>query len=260
MSLHVHDIELRLRLQRDFKRMRKGSMAGRRKIRWMEDGKVSTELSQAHRHTRNFISFGRKILIECKTPKLLEITMQVPMVSGFITIVGRVKRPSGRPDLATNTATARRPIHDPRGERAGLDHPPTLGFDKNMQSDEQSIRKLVADWHKATAAGDLSKILDLMAEDVAFYVVGHPPIFGKDAFAAVFRAAVQQVRIESSARIEELEVSGNSAHLANYLTVTMTPLQSGSVMRRSGYTLTILRKQPDGRWLLYRDANMLAAE
>jgi ketosteroid isomerase-like protein len=29
-------------------------------------------------------------------------------------------------------------------------------------------------------------------------------------------------------------------------------------MRRSGYTLSILRKQPDGQWLLWRDANMVA--
>lgn len=146
------------------------------------------------------------------------------------------------------------------GVAGGLDHPPTLGFDAVMQSDEESIRKLVADWHKATAAGDLSTILNLMAEDVVFYVVGHPPIVGKDAFAAAFRAAIQQVRIESTARIEEIEIADRSAHLINYLTVTMTPLQAGSVMRRSGYTLTMLRKQPDGRWVLYRDANMLAPE
>src|SRR5437667_11846452 len=127
-----------------------------------------------------------------------------------------------------------------------------------MQNDEQSIRELVAEWQKAAAAGDLSKLLDLMAEDVVFYVVGQPSMRGREAFAAAFRTAVQQVRIESTAKIEEIQVAGNFAHLANHLTVTMTPLQGGSIMRRSGYTLTILRKEPDGRWVLYRDANMLA--
>jgi hypothetical protein len=29
-------------------------------------------------------------------------------------------------------------------------------------------------------------------------------------------------------------------------------------MRRSGYTLSILRKQPDGKWVLWRDANLVA--
>ena len=69
-----------------------------------------------------------------------------------------------------------------------------------------------------------------------------------------------QVRIESTATIEEIHVTGNFAHLANHLTVTMTPLQGGPIIRRSGYTLTIMRKEPDGRWVLYRDANMLAAD
>jgi hypothetical protein len=35
---------------------------------------------------------------------------------------------------------------------------------------------------------------------------------------------------------------------------------SGSVeplLKRSGHTLSILRKQPDGRWLLARDANLM---
>ena len=129
-----------------------------------------------------------------------------------------------------------------------------------MQNDEQAIRELVADWQKAAAAGDLSKLLNLMAEDVVFYVVGQLPMRGREAFAAAFRAAVQRVRIESTARIEEIQIAGNFAHLANHLTVTMTPLQGGASMRRSGYTLTIMRKEPDGRWVLYRDANMLAPE
>jgi uncharacterized protein (TIGR02246 family) len=129
-----------------------------------------------------------------------------------------------------------------------------------MQNDEQSIRELVAEWQNAAAAADLSKLLNLMAEDVVFYVVGQPPMRGREAFAAACRAVAQHVRIESTATIEEIQVAGNFAHLVNYMTVTLTPLQGGSIMRRSGYTLTILRKEPDGRWVLYRDANMLTPE
>jgi ketosteroid isomerase-like protein len=31
-------------------------------------------------------------------------------------------------------------------------------------------------------------------------------------------------------------------------------------MRLTGYTLTVFRKQPDGRWVLIRDANLLMPE
>ena len=37
----------------------------------------------------------------------------------------------------------------------------------------------------------------------------------------------------------------------------MALIPGGSAVKRTGYTLTILRKQADGRWLLARDANLL---
>jgi ketosteroid isomerase-like protein len=40
----------------------------------------------------------------------------------------------------------------------------------------------------------------------------------------------------------------------------MTPKDGGKAVKRSGYTLTILRKQSDGKWLLVRDANLLTVE
>jgi len=42
--------------------------------------------------------------------------------------------------------------------------------------------------------------------------------------------------------------------------MTITPRDGGTPMRRSGYTLSILRKEADGRWVLARDANMLTAQ
>jgi uncharacterized protein (TIGR02246 family) len=38
-----------------------------------------------------------------------------------------------------------------------------------MSSDEQEIRDLVATWIAATKAGDIEKILSLMAEDVVCF-------------------------------------------------------------------------------------------
>ena len=129
-----------------------------------------------------------------------------------------------------------------------------------MQHDEQAIRDLVAKWQDATAAGDLDQILGLMAEDVVFLQPGQPPMRGKDAFAAGFRMAVQKFRIESSAEIQEVQIVANWAYCWTHLSVTMTPLQAGSPTHRSGYTLTIFRKQADGAWVLARDANMLTVE
>jgi uncharacterized protein (TIGR02246 family) len=128
-----------------------------------------------------------------------------------------------------------------------------------MQNDEQAIRDLVTKWNDATAEGDVEAVMNLIADDAVFQVTGRAP-FGKDAFAEGFRAALEQVRIEARSEIEELQVIGDFAYLRNHLRVTITPRGGGVPLHRTGYTLTILRKQPDGSWVLSRDANLLAAE
>ena len=129
-----------------------------------------------------------------------------------------------------------------------------------MQPDEQAIRDLIATWQQATAVGDLPQILRLMAEDVVFLVAGQPPMRGREAFAAAFHSALQQVRVESKSEIQEIQVAGEWAYCWSRLSVTITPLQGGAAVRRSGNALSVLRKQPGGAWVLFRDANMLSVE
>ena len=126
--------------------------------------------------------------------------------------------------------------------------------EKNMTEDERAIRNLVDTWMSASRAGDLSTVLSLMADDVIFMVPGQKP-FGKEAFAAT-SDRMKNVRIDGHSEIEELKVLGDWAYLRNHIDVTMTP-DGGSPMRRAGYTLTILRKEADGQWVLVRDANLL---
>jgi ketosteroid isomerase-like protein len=64
------------------------------------------------------------------------------------------------------------------------------------------------------------------------------------------------VQLDGQARIEELQVMGDWAYLRSYIEITLTPL-SGTAVRRSGFTLTILRKETDGQWRLARDANLV---
>jgi uncharacterized protein (TIGR02246 family) len=123
-----------------------------------------------------------------------------------------------------------------------------------MSDDEQAIRDLIARWMAASQAGDTATVLSLMTDDVVFTVPGREP-FGKEAFAAASEA-MRGVRIDGSSDIRELKVLGDWACLRNYLEVTVTP-RGGRAVKRTGYTLTVLQKQPDGRWLLARDANLL---
>ncbi len=124
-----------------------------------------------------------------------------------------------------------------------------------MTDDEHAIRDLVATWMQASQAGDLDTVLGLMEDGVVFTVPGAEP-FGKEAFAATSQG-MKDMRMEGTSDIRELRIFDSWAYLRNYIEVTMTP-PGGKPVRRAGYTLTILRKQTDGRWLLSRDANLLS--
>ena|SRR5215469_14967641 len=124
-----------------------------------------------------------------------------------------------------------------------------------MSDDERSIRDLVDRWMSASKAGELAAILDLMADDVLFMTPGREP-FGKDQFRADFEA-MSGTRLDGRASIHEIRVEGDWAFLRNYLDLEITP-GGGSPLHRSGYTLTVLRKDPDGKWKLFRDANLVS--
>jgi uncharacterized protein (TIGR02246 family) len=123
-----------------------------------------------------------------------------------------------------------------------------------MNDDERAIRELIATWMKVSQAGDIETVLSLMTDDVVFMVPGREP-FGKEAFAAAAQG-MKGARMEGSSDIRELNVLGDWAYLRNHIAITITP-PVGEPVRRAGYTLTILRKGPDGRWRLARDANLL---
>jgi uncharacterized protein (TIGR02246 family) len=127
-----------------------------------------------------------------------------------------------------------------------------------MTDDEGAIRTLIDTWMKASMAGDLATVLSLMADDVIFMVPGQKP-FGKAEFAAM-SAGMKNVAFQGKSDIQEIRVLGDWAYLRNFLEVTVTPPGGAKPMRRAGYTLTILRKEADGRWRLARDANLLAVE
>ena len=128
-----------------------------------------------------------------------------------------------------------------------------------MENDEQAIREMIETWLRASKAGDAEKVLTLMSDDVVFLTPGQPPMRGKEAFAASQGAFLQNIELEASSEIQEIRVFGDWAYTWTKLAITVTPKNGGDSVRRSGNTLSILRKE-NGRWVIHRDANMLAPE
>ena len=128
-----------------------------------------------------------------------------------------------------------------------------------MNTDEEQIRALVEMWLSATAAGDVETVLGLMTQDAMFLSAGQPPMIGREAFARGLTKVLSENVIESNSEIAEVVVCGDLAYCRTRLAVTITSKHGQLPMLRNGDTLSILRKEADGKWRLTRDANMLAS-
>ena len=126
-----------------------------------------------------------------------------------------------------------------------------------MNDDEQVIRDLVETWLSASKEGDLETVLNLMDDEVIFLVAGKEP-FGREAFAATSKQ-MKNVQMNATSEIKEIKVIGDWAWARTHLSVRVTP-PDGSSAVRSGPTLTILRKGSGGKWVVFRDANLLTSE
>jgi len=126
-----------------------------------------------------------------------------------------------------------------------------------MGSDEQAIRAVHTSWIDAVNAGDLARLLSLMADDVVFLNPGRAP-FGRDGFPAGFSAGHQRSRIHCISELEEVTVAGEIAYTLCRDSLSVTPRAGGEATHLAGHRITIYRKQPDGRWLLARDAHTLS--
>ncbi len=124
-------------------------------------------------------------------------------------------------------------------------------------TDEQQIRELMVEWRRLTAEGNLDGLLSLLADDVVFLTPGNPPMTRND-FAKGFRDVSAKARIESAQDVKEIRTSGDIANAWSHLTIVLTPKQGGKTSEASGYVLSVFQRSPSGKWLLARDANLVA--
>jgi uncharacterized protein (TIGR02246 family) len=123
--------------------------------------------------------------------------------------------------------------------------------------DERQIRKLIESWVAASNVGDLPALMDMMTDDVVFMTPGRAP-FGKAQFAEDVRR-MEDIAIDALVEVLEIEVFESHAYIRNRIRVEMAPPNQAR-KRLSGYAMSILRKEADGRWRIARDANLVSPE
>jgi uncharacterized protein (TIGR02246 family) len=125
------------------------------------------------------------------------------------------------------------------------------------EDDTRQIRQLVDSWIAASKAHNLPALMGMMTDDVVFMTPGRAP-FGKAEFAADVERT-KGIAIDARAEVQEIEVFGPRAYVRNHVRVELT--SPGQAPKRvSGYAMSVLRKEADGRWRIARDANLVMPE
>jgi uncharacterized protein (TIGR02246 family) len=123
--------------------------------------------------------------------------------------------------------------------------------------DEREVRELHSIWIDAVNAGDLARLLTLMTDDVVFLNPGRAPL-DREGFSANFPAAHERARISCVSELEEVVTVGAVAYTRSRDSLSVIPRDGGEAIELAGHRITVYRKQPDGRWLLARDAHTLS--
>lgn len=117
------------------------------------------------------------------------------------------------------------------------------------EEDVAAIKSLGPAMDKAALAGDWAAILDLMTEDVTWIGPHGPPIQGRNACHSWLAAANPTITVHE-VEFREVEGHGDMAYATGPYVETMTVEGIDGLFEDTGNVLAVVRKQPDGAWLI----------
>jgi uncharacterized protein (TIGR02246 family) len=126
----------------------------------------------------------------------------------------------------------------------------TTGFEEDMDAVMEAI------WSEYTASigeGDIERWVEVWVEDGIQLPPGEAAVVGKDNILARNSAVFEPFDVSMSITNEEVVAEGNWAYARGVYEATLTPKAGGEDIQVDGKYVTILQKQPDGTWKIYRD-------
>ena len=122
-----------------------------------------------------------------------------------------------------------------------------------MGDDIAAIEQLWDNYALANNTGDLELYMSLMADDIVKMPPNKPAFSGKELLREKKEKGYANYTVEMAIYNEEVQVDGDLAFSRGTYTVSQTPKAGGETVYVDGKYLTILKRQPDGSWKIYRD-------
>jgi uncharacterized protein (TIGR02246 family) len=117
-----------------------------------------------------------------------------------------------------------------------------------------AVNAIWDEYEASLSAGDVDRWVELWTDAGIQLPPGEPPVVGKEAIRARNKAALTDLfDIEMSITNEEVQVGGEWAVARGAYTATLTPKAGGDDVLVDGKYMTLLQRQADGTWKIYRD-------
>lgn len=127
-----------------------------------------------------------------------------------------------------------------------------------MPNDEvQRIHDLVSRWMAALAVGDLAGLAGMMTDDVVVIHGDGRVLSGKGAVIGELAGTLARFRVEQVSESEETIVAGEWAFDRARVRTRVTARDDGRVSNGASRTLTVLRREAGGAWLVARAIGVL---
>ncbi len=129
----------------------------------------------------------------------------------------------------------------------------TSPWTASAQSDVAAINGIWELYTKAVNRGDVDLWISLWDEKGIQMPPDAPANVGKAQIRSVVANRWPQLNIQIAITSEETWVAGNLAFSRGTFTRSVTPKAGGNTAVFDGKYLTVLRKQTDGSWKIFRD-------
>lgn len=120
-------------------------------------------------------------------------------------------------------------------------------------TDRSAIEALAREIGEAFSSGEVDRFLRLLTEDAVWMPPDRPALNGKEAIAEWYRQGQRALDQKLAFAPVDLQIHGDWAILQTTVTGTVAPRAGGTVVHVNNKAFFVLKRQPNGGWLFWRD-------
>ncbi|MCB0167201.1 MAG: SgcJ/EcaC family oxidoreductase, partial [Anaerolineae bacterium] len=131
--------------------------------------------------------------------------------------------------------------------------PPAAPAADDVEAVTAAVNKVWDQYASSLNAGDVDRYMALWADDAMQLPPDSLPLVGKDTLRAGLESEVKEITYDMKITNEEVNASGDMAVARGTYAATITPKDGSEPITIDGKYMTLLKRQSDGSWKIFRD-------